>query len=770
MQTVLVTICIALTAMLFATLIGVYQGMAEPFDRLQNSLNASHIVMGFDQNIHDPQEITNWFAEQPEVAKVSTPALTKRLRKKLIYEGREFGGGTRLIEHRGNSIEQDQVLILSGEEKEYPGPGEIWAPNHWTNNEPINVGDSIYIATDDGLFPLMVSAIIVEPHFSNGLSGLTNAFVGPGGLSLLYPVSQLSGVQLGVRLKDPEVAEKVWARFSEGFQFNGFCMRYEIFKRIFQVLYQFIGGLLTAFSILGILITIIITITVVNSAIRSDYKMIGMLKSQGFTNWNVNTVYMLQFLGITLLAIPLGLVGGYFMVQLIFKSLITAIGAVNFQVSLLFPALATFFTFLIGILLITYFTAKKASSISPVTAIRYGGPPPKSFKPSKSRFFSLRPSSYLPMFLAWRFLLSNKKRAVTLFVGLLFVIIVQNFYINASSSAFDLSGNLSGWGITEADVRVSKSNNFSDFEEDTFREDIEEDDRIKDVVPLGVYVTNLPGTKDVAPKFIAAFVFDDDLDKLGLSVLEGRHPVFEDEISLGYTSSVKLNKTVGDSLTVFMEGQLVSFIITGTHQTIDDLGEGFRIRLEGIQEYNPLFKLNRYNIFLEEGEDIAAYKEEFIKTYGSSYKVSDTAQMEDVLSGILVSLKDVIFLVSLLFLAVLFVTVFNDTVLSVRENQRNLGIYKAIGMTPRQLQIALLLKALLITIIALLIGMPIAANFLGPGLSMLTRDVGLVAVPYVHQWGASLLVVPIILVLTMGSVWLASRGLLQIKPRVLVRE
>jgi len=91
-------------------------------------------------------------------------------------------------------------------------------------------------------------------------------------------------------------------------------------------------------------------------------------------------------------------------------------------------------------------------------------------------------------------------------------------------------------------------------------------------------------------------------------------------------------------------------------------------------------------------------------------------------------------------------------------------------MTPRQLQIALLFKAILIALLALLIGIPFSARFLGPGLSLLTADVGLVEVPYVHQWGPSLLVIPIVLILTVASVWLASRGVLHVKPRVLVRE
>lgn len=770
MQTALVCICIALTAMLFSTLLGVYRAMEEPFDNLQDRLHASHIIMRFDQNIHDPDEYIQWFKQQPEVEKVTTPRLSKFMQKRLIVNGEEFNEGVIMIEHSGNDTPHDQVSFLQGEAQNIPGPGEIWLPNHWLNKVDIVLGDSLQVPTDNGLFPLKVTAIIVEPHYSSGLGNGSPVFVGPGTLAMLFPVSQISGIRLGIRLKDKTDTEPVWARFSRSYQYSGYSIRYETFRMMFQVLYEFIAGLLAVFAILGILITIIITVTVVNSSIRSDYKMIGMLKSQGFTNWNINTVYLNQFFWITLIAVPLGLIGGYFMTKLIFKSLIDAIGTVNFDFSLWMPAIWTFAVFLIGILIITYFTARRAGSISPVTAIRYGGPPPKSFKPSKSRWFSLRPNSSLPVFLGWRFLLSNKKRAVTLFIGLLFTILVQIFYINGQHSAFDITANRPAWDIEDADLIIRQGANFNEFDENSFLDDMQKDDRVDKIVPMDFYGTTLAGSEDQAPPFFGGRVYDDDIEKTGLKVLEGRHPVFEDEISLGFNSSSELDKHIGDTLEIFMEGQLRPFIITGLFQSIDDLGKGFRIRAEGIQEFNPLYEPDRYIIKLEQGEDVDAFEKDLEQLYGSTYQIQRTGGMEDTLTGILEGLENVITLVAYLFLAVLIVTVFNDTVLSIRENQKDLGIYKAIGMSPFQLQMALMFKALVVAIIALAVGIPIASNYLQPALSYLTGDVGLKEVPYVHSWTATLWTIPLVLLLTLGSVWLASRGILKIKPRVLVRE
>ena len=172
--------------------------------------------------------------------------------------------------------------------------------------------------------------------------------------------------------------------------------------------------------------------------------------------------------------------------------------------------------------------------------------------------------------------------------------------------------------------------------------------------------------------------------------IAGRHPVFEDEISLGVTSSMELGRGIGDTLDMFLEGQLVTYNIVGLYQSLNNLSKGFYMRYEGITELNPLYKLRNYQVKLKRGVDPIAYKKELEEKYGSAYKIEMSSDDFGSLKGIIQGIMDVMTLISMMFLGVLFVTVFNDTVLSIREGQRNLGIFKAVGMTPRQLQIALI--------------------------------------------------------------------------------
>ena len=163
-------------------------------------------------------------------------------------------------------------------------------------------------------------------------------------------------------------------------------------------------------------------------------------------------------------------------------------------------------------------------------------------------------------------------------------------------------------------------------------------------------------------------------------------------------------------------------------------------------------------------------QEDLMKTYGSAYDISLTRDRFGTLVNILDGIKDLLTLISLLFLAILFVTVFNDTVLSIRETQRNIGIFKAIGVTPSQLQLALILRSIIIAAVALLVTVPFSLYVIPASLGKFTVLGGLAKFPYLYDGVKSMLVIPSVILLTVLSVWLASRRLLKIRPRILVRE
>ena len=120
---------------------------------------------------------------------MASPKLRYNIRKVFIFEGEEVLNLSYILEHHGNSEGQDQLVVLEGEDKDMPEPGEIWLPNHYRSNLPdLEIGDTMHIPTQNGLYPLVISGIVVDPHYSNGLADPNPVWVGPGTLSLLFPL------------------------------------------------------------------------------------------------------------------------------------------------------------------------------------------------------------------------------------------------------------------------------------------------------------------------------------------------------------------------------------------------------------------------------------------------------------------------------------------------------------------------------------------------------------------------------------------------------
>jgi len=173
--------------------------------------------MNYDIKEHDPKRITAWFEKQPEVVSVGTPNLVRNNRKKPIFKGKELRNNAQFREHPGNSLGQDKLHILEGGTTPYPNPGEIWIPNHWKSKSDINLGDTLFFPIPSGLFPLTVSGIVINAQNANGLGNPIPVWVGPGTLPMLYPISELSNVSMGIRLKNSDDTELFIKKYSKLF-------------------------------------------------------------------------------------------------------------------------------------------------------------------------------------------------------------------------------------------------------------------------------------------------------------------------------------------------------------------------------------------------------------------------------------------------------------------------------------------------------------------------------------------------------------------------
>ncbi|MCK5135584.1 MAG: FtsX-like permease family protein [Bacteroidales bacterium] len=754
--------------MLFASTLGMLKGINKPFDVLYERLSASHILLFYDHLQEDTDKIAGWFLEQPEVKSVLDYVPYFTVQEPMIHHGKELDLMVNLTEHLDKNLEQDQIMILHGEKKTHPGMGEIWIPDHLATNHGIQIGDTLGMPVSSGLYPLIVSATVVDAQYASGLFNPTRAWVAPGSLTFYLPVGQLTRLMMGVRLNSPHDIPSLWARFNQAHLYNGQMLEYSLFKSVFLSFYNIISAVLMVFSVMAILAAIFILYTMLSGTIASDYRLIGIYKAQGFSPGNVVTIYVLQYLVLAVVSLPIGILGSLLVTNAILSSLVKSIGLVNLNFSFFGPVAITTGLFLVLVALISFVGSRKAGRIKPVEAIR-SDPATGSYSGGSFSWLLNHLIHNVPVFLGLRTLLANKQRVLYTGFSLLLAIFILVFSINISHSFARLKDNKAAWGFEDSDIQVRLNQKIAlPLEHETFMELIKNEKSVATVVPYSYCSATIPASQDKAMQEVNGKVYNGDMSDIGLVNQTGRHPENADEMALCLLTAEELGIEPGDSLEVFLEGQSITYHITGIYQDISNMGRGFRLPGSAMKELNPLFKPEFYAIRLHEGSSVENFKQHLQEVYAETVLIELSIEERKAVRSTIAGMRSSLLLVSLFFLSILFAVLFNDALMNIHEFRLGFGIFKTIGMTPVQIRMSLVYRMAVLTIACLAVGVPMALLLSPPLISGITSGIGLAEFPYLVEVSGTILVIPAMLLFTGLSVWWASGRVLEISPKDLV--
>jgi putative ABC transport system permease protein len=766
-QQVLIGISIALSALLFASGIGILGSIGQPFDKVFDKLKGSHIFLYFDNRTEDHKKISAWFRQQPEVKRVSEPSAYVMINGPLIFKEQKIDVMVQLTEYAADHQLQDQVFVLNGIKKQYPGQGEIWLPNSLASNYNIHPGDTIGIPVGAGLYRMIVGATIVDPHYSSGVINPTRAWISEGSLPLFEPVLELNNVMLGIRIKDPALISTVWQRFNDQYHYTGSSLQYDLFRSSFLSTYLIIGSVLLIFSIVGILIAVFLISTTISSNIFSDYKLIGVLKAQGLTPKNVIFIFILQYLILSVVFIPLGLLGSFFIIKALLASLVKSIGITDLDFNLLLPFISASIIVLSVTLLVSWYCGRKAGKIKPAKAIRDGGPEKKEAN-KKPPYFPAKLSWSLPALLGLHFLLVNRRRTWISFAGLLFAVFILVFSMNISNSFTALKYNKAAWGFDNGNIQLTIRKNILMHEQ--FMESILQEKEIQSVMPYSYHSMSILSDQGKAIQEIYGRSFDGNIQTAGLINLIGRHPNAIHEISICIGTSEKYHKKPGDSIRVFIEGQQETFIVTGIYQDVSNLGQGFRLHASAIKNINPLYKPTNYSLRVQPGMNVDDCKKQLYYQFGGAINIESGIEDTIAVVSAVSSMRSSLLLLAVFFMIVMIINIWNDMAMNIREYRKSFGIFKTLGFTSNQLRAILVWKTSWLLVAALLVGLPLGI-WLSPALmSSVTKNIGLVKFPYLTDFAGTASIIPLVLFLGMMSAWFATRRTMLVNPRILIVE
>lgn len=100
-----------------------------------------------------------------------------------------------------------------------------------------------------------------------------------------------------------------------------------------------------------------------------------------------------------------------------------------------------------------------------------------------------------------------------------------------------------------------------------------------------------------------------------LDVYEGRCPKYDNEIAIAGNIAEKINKSIGDTVSVRYGGYSLKYIITGYTQDMNG-GTSSIINSDGIKMIMPKYSMRRINVYFKEGTDYNAFVKQLNDKFG----------------------------------------------------------------------------------------------------------------------------------------------------------
>jgi len=771
LRSLLILITIMLATLLFLTSLSSLNGFSKPIDDMLSNQRASHALLDFDTRIYDPVTIASWWQSQRGVQSVS-PLLPHVVTPgRPVYKGKELGSYFKLTEAPVRPMAQDHLVFIEGAARPYPSNGEIWLPSSAARSANIHTGDVLEIPTSQGARALTVSGIVVDPHYSSGFVNPERAWVGPGELAFMFPASSLHSYTIGIRLESPDEFAGLWNAFNEslGSSFSGSLLSYDKVVSSYSFMVRMLGMLLLVFAAVSLLLALFIISSTISSEILSSYRTFGILKSLGYTPGNVVSIFQVQFLVLSLFAVPLGVWGSYHASDWLIRLMLQSIGTAGIEGGFLNPAILTFVSIPLLIVGAAGLAGKKAGKVKPASAIRFGAPEASVHRSP----VHIQLARYLPIALVitLKNLATVSRRQLFDFASILATAFVLMFSVNVYHSITLTDQNLPFWGLDGADVTVRRATGIFGLSYSSLMEYLRADSKVKFVAGYGSQSVTLPNRDGFTERDLNGHVIDGSLDEMGYINLLGQNPQADDEISIGMTIAKDYEVGVGDRFPMVVLGQPLEFTVSGIFQGTTNSGYWYRTTADSVRRANPQFEPNSFLVVLRDGVDRDAYMSELEAQLGQAVDTEPSEKLvQTQLSAIVRNLGLVLGFLSITFVLVSAVSIANSTAIGIFEARRQLGIFKALGFTQPQVRFIIIGKSGITGLLAVGVGAILCWMLAEPIMSALMAQVGMSTFPLHIDLIGSLLVVPVVVAIALAGAWFPSGRVVRQKPRALLAE
>ncbi len=608
-----------------------------------------------------------------------------------------------------------KIFPMEGEEISLKS-GEIAFPKIEADNNNLQVGDKIRIKVGEVEQEFTIKVIVKDAVFGTSYMGFKRVFISEEDFAKYEEQeNQVYVNTYNVNMNDEETFKKEWQECNftvistvEGKATVSMC----------YVMDMLIAAILIIVSVCLILIAFLVLRFTIVFTLQEDYKEIGIMKAIGIKDRGIKGLYLVKYLALSVVGALVGLVLSFPFGDMLLEIVIVNIKVDKAEQNFLTNIICAVFIVFI-VLLFCYSSTNSLKKFSAMDAIRSGSNGER-FKAKNHVKLWKRKRMKLYFYLALNDILSSMKRfgilAVTFCLDTMLILLP----LSAANTLKDDS-IINSFSLCQSDVYIDNSKleqYVSDKDVSGLLKDLEDMEHVleengmqaKAGADVGYMITCYSGNPEERYTY---YIFQAVGNwERHYTLLEGREPELENEIIITDKTAKELGVDIGDSIFFVMSDGPEEFIITGTYQSLMNMGQGFRVSRSANLDLENIAGILCQQVEVEDLEPEEAYLK--IKEVFPDYKVLNTREFCAKIIGSVIDQIDIMMLcitVIVLIINSLITVLMMKTIMT--KERGDIALLKSVGFDNRSVKAWQIARILIILAVAIVAG-TVLSNVLAP--------------------------------------------------------
>lgn len=475
-------------------------------------------------------------------------------------------------------------------------------------------------------------------------------------------------------------------------------------------------------AIIVIVCLLVVRFRIINS-LEDDILKIGSLKSIGYTNKQIICSLLMQFLTISGLGTILGIAVSYPLLPSI-SNILEQQSGLKWVQGFDPKVSAITLIVLVGIVaLVTFIAARRVRTLTPVSALR-GETTAKKYNKNRLNFETTRGN--ISVLLAFKSIIQNIKQNIMIIVILIAVTFAGAYgVIMYYNTTFDTTAfaEVPGFEITNSIVTLDPTKDHKEVEDA-----IRKMDEVKKIQYLDEVKVKI---KDIDA---ACYIMDDYEHRETNLVYEGHYPKKSGEVALAGILAKRINKKIGDKVTVKSGNNTITLKVTGLTNGSNMGGINLCMLKTDYVQISPDYKQQLLYVYLKKGTDAGKFADKIEDTFPRDVVIG-ASNFDKLMEEGMASYQNI---VAIMGIAMFVITIFVITLVlyfvissSIIRRKRDIGIQKAIGFTTVQLMQQISLSFVIPIFIGTVVGCILGAVYTNPLMSICMRGVGIMKAGFI---------------------------------------